>query len=114
MALSLSHAALSHGRVCDSVKKGVVSATGEVFAVKFIHKRYALERGSIDAKQLHAEPALHRHCGAHANLIQYFGHGEDDIWMWVAMEFAEGGDLFDKIGSPPSTRPDVLPCHRLI
>jgi len=25
---------------------------------------------------------------------------EDSIWRWIAMEWAEGGDLFDKIGLP--------------
>lgn len=41
---------------------------------------------------------LHKHCGNHPNLIQFYDFGEDEIWTWIGMEFASGGDLFDKIG----------------
>ena len=44
------------------------------------------------------EITIHRHCGIHPNIIQYLANGEDAVWRWIAMELAEGGDLFDKIG----------------
>lgn len=44
------------------------------------------------------EVSLHQYCGQHPNIIQFYVSGEDAIWRWIAMEFAEGGDLFDKIG----------------
>lgn len=81
-----------------SVKKGRVPSTGEVFAVKFIHKQFAIERGRISLRQIHSEVMLHKHCGNHPNLIQFYDFGEDEIWTWIGMEFASGGDLFDKIG----------------
>lgn len=43
------------------------------------------------------EVSLHSHIAQHPNIIEWFATGEDDIWRWIAMEFAEGGDLFDKI-----------------
>ncbi|KAG0138088.1 kinase-like domain-containing protein [Tuber indicum] len=92
-----------------SVKKGRVPQTGEVFAVKFIHKRYAIERGKITPRQITAEITLHRHCGYHPNLIQFYDYGEDEVWTWIGMEFASGGDLFDKIEPDVGVAEDV--CH---
>jgi len=66
--------------------------------VKFIHKQHALERGHISPRQLIFEVELHKLSGAHENLIAFYGWGEDDVWLWIAMEYAAGGDLFDKIG----------------
>ena len=43
------------------------------------------------------EVSLHSHVGQHPNIIEWFAAGEDDIWRWIAMEYASGGDLFDKI-----------------
>ncbi|CCX11126.1 Similar to Serine/threonine-protein kinase chk1; acc. no. P34208 [Pyronema omphalodes CBS 100304] len=78
-----------------SVKKGK-SDTG-VFAVKFVHKKNALERGHISVRQLRFEVELHKLSSGHKNLIQFYGNGENDVWIWIAMEYAQGGDLFDKI-----------------
>ena len=43
------------------------------------------------------EVTLHGHIGRHQNIIEYYSTGEDATWRWIAMEYAEGGDLFDKI-----------------
>jgi len=80
-----------------------------VFAVKFIHKRYAIERGKITPRQITAEVSLHRHCGYHPNLIQFYDCGEDEVWTWIGMEFASGGDLFDKIEPDVGVAEDI--CH---
>ncbi|KAL7274889.1 Chk1 protein kinase [Rhizina undulata] len=90
-----------------SVKKGRVSSTGDVFAVKFIHKRYAMEHGRISARQIKSEVMLHQHCGHHANLIQFYDSGEDNVWLWIAMEYAGGGDLFDKIEPDVGVAEDI-------
>jgi serine/threonine-protein kinase Chk1 len=63
-----------------------------------------LQKGRLSPRQLKFEVELHKLCGVHANLIQFYGNGEDDIWLWIAMEFASGGDLFDKIGGRTSFR----------
>lgn len=66
--------------------------------MKFIHKQHAMTSGNISRKQMDFEIALHKHCGVHPNIIQFYATGEDAVWRWIAMELAEGGDLFDKIG----------------
>ncbi|KAJ2902458.1 Pkinase-domain-containing protein [Zalerion maritima] len=81
-----------------SIKKAVpLDADTPIFAVKFIHKTYATKQGRISAKQIAMEVSLHSHIGQHANIIEWFATGEDDVWRWIAMEYASGGDLFDKI-----------------
>ncbi|OLN80986.1 Serine/threonine-protein kinase chk1 [Colletotrichum chlorophyti] len=81
-----------------SIKKAVPhDSMTPVFAVKFIHKGYAVKHGRVSAKQLLMEVSLHSHVGQHPNIIEWFASGEDTNWRWIAMEFADGGDLFDKI-----------------
>ena len=74
-----------------------MDAPEPVFAVKFINKNYALKYGRIKQKQLQMEITLHKHVGVHNNIIEFYESGEDSTWMWIAMELADGGDLFDKI-----------------
>ncbi|KAI8302021.1 Serine/threonine-protein kinase chk1 [Colletotrichum sp. SAR11_240] len=81
-----------------SIKKAIPQdTTTPVFAVKFIHKGYATKHGRVSQKQLLMEVSLHSHVGQHSNIIEWFASGEDINWRWIAMEFASGGDLFDKI-----------------
>ena len=83
-----------------SIKKAIpLHESKPVFAVKFIHKEYATRHGRITAKQLGLEVSLHNHLGVHANIVQFFRSEEDPTWRWIAMELADGGDLFDKIES---------------
>ncbi|KAI5785962.1 kinase-like domain-containing protein [Geopyxis carbonaria] len=88
------------------VKKGKMK-TGDIFAVKFIHKQNAFNHGKMSPRQLKFEVELHKLCGSHKNLIQFFGTGDDDVWMWIAMEFASGGDLFDKIEADSGVPEDI-------
>ncbi|EER44021.1 serine/threonine protein kinase [Histoplasma capsulatum H143] len=53
------------------------------------------------------EVALHKHIGRHNNIIYFHETGEDDCWRWIAMELAEGGDLFDKIEADEGVGEDV-------
>jgi serine/threonine-protein kinase Chk1 len=53
------------------------------------------------------EITLHRHLGKHQNIIQCLAHGEDTLWTWIAMELADGGDLFDKIEADVGVGEDV-------
>ncbi|KAI9730703.1 MAG: Chk1 protein kinase [Cirrosporium novae-zelandiae] len=78
-----------------------------IFAVKFIHKEYALRNGRLPKKQLDLEVTLHKYVGFHDNIIQFFDSGEDNTWRWVAMELAEGGDLFDKIEADSGVPEDI-------
>jgi len=78
-----------------------------VFAAKFIHKQHALDRGRISPRQLKFEVELHKLSTGHGNLIAFYGWGEDDVWLWIAMEFAAGGDLFDKIEADVGVPEDI-------
>lgn len=82
-----------------------------VFAVKLIHKNYAFKQGRLSAKQLAMEVSLHSHIGQHPNVIEWFASGEDHVWRWIAMEFAEGGDLFDKIEADVGVRQDIAQVY---
>ncbi|KAI9816965.1 MAG: Chk1 protein kinase [Thelocarpon impressellum] len=91
-----------------SIKKAIPpDRPTPVFAVKFIHKAYAVRHGRISAKQINMEVTLHSHVGQHQNVIEYYATGEDTVWRWIAMEFAQGGDLFDKIEADVGVSEDV-------
>ncbi|KAK6340244.1 Chk1 protein kinase [Orbilia blumenaviensis] len=89
------------------VRKGKDPRTGTVCAVKFIHKQYSEKYGNITPKQLLMEVGLHQHVGAHKNVIQFYASDESTIWRWIAMEFADGGDLFDKIEADVGVQDDI-------
>jgi serine/threonine-protein kinase Chk1 len=92
----------------DSIKKAIpLDAQAPVFAVKLIHKGYAIKQGRISAKQIATEVSLHSHVGQHPNIIEWFATGEDPVWRWIAMEFAESGDLFDKIEADVGVAEDI-------
>lgn len=90
------------------IKKGApLNTHSPVFAVKFIHKEYAQRYGKIKKKQIDMEISLHKHIGVHNHIIEFYLSGEDDIWTWIAMELAEGGDLFDKIEADAGVSQDI-------
>ncbi|KAJ9645400.1 Chk1 protein kinase [Knufia peltigerae] len=78
-----------------------------VFAIKFINKLFAQKYGRIKQKQLEMEISLHKHLGLHKNIVEFFDHGADPDWVWIAMELAEGGDLFDKIEADAGVSEDI-------
>ncbi|KAI0015546.1 putative serine/threonine protein kinase [Xylariomycetidae sp. FL0641] len=97
-----------------SIKKAVpLDAQEPVFAVKLIHKGYAVKNGRISAKQIAMEVSLHSHIGQHPNVIEWFATGEDQVWKWIAMEYAEGGDLFDKIEADVGVAQDIAHLYFL-
>ncbi|EPS33190.1 hypothetical protein POX_a01816 [Penicillium oxalicum] len=88
-------------------KAAPLDADNPVFAVKYIHKDYAARHGKISARQLALEVTVHRHVTGHNNIISFYQTGEDDTWRWIAMELAEGGDLFDKIEADEGVGEDI-------
>lgn len=91
-----------------SIKKACPSNTeNPIFAVKFIHKEYAARHGKISPRQLQMEATVHKHIGDHYNIISFFQTGEDSVWRWIAMELADGGDLFDKIEADEGVGEDI-------
>lgn len=53
------------------------------------------------------EATLHGVIGLHRNVIEFFSTGEDETWTWIAMELADGGDLFDKIEADSGVAEDI-------
>ncbi|CDR45443.1 CYFA0S18e01794g1_1 [Cyberlindnera fabianii] len=74
----------------------LASLKNQTFAIKFIHRQMCLRRGLSD-DEIAREVLLHRHCSGHPNVIKVLHHGADTNWLFIAMELATGGDLFDKI-----------------
>ena len=95
------------GPQLSSKKAAPLDAPTPVFAVKFIHKEFAIRHGRLSTQQLNLEIALHHRLEHHANIVQFFSAGEDPTWRWIAMELAEGGDLFDKIESDVGVGEDI-------
>lgn len=92
----------------SSIKKACpLDSDNPVFAVKYIHKEYAAKHGKISARQLQLEVTVHKHVTGHNNIISFYQTGEDSIWRWIAMELAEGGDLFDKIEADEGVGEDI-------
>lgn len=92
----------------SSIKKAAPLHTPKpIFAVKFIHKDFAIRHGRLTKNQLDIEISLHRFLDQHTNIVQFFQAGEDFTWRWIAMELAEGGDLFDKIESDVGVGEDI-------
>lgn len=53
------------------------------------------------------EVTLHRYVGLHQNIIEFYDSGEDVNWLWIAMELADGGDLFDKVEADAGLKEDI-------
>ncbi|EME44657.1 hypothetical protein DOTSEDRAFT_172955 [Dothistroma septosporum NZE10] len=91
-----------------SIRKAIpLKASGPVIAVKFINKEHAFKAGGLRPKQLDIELALHKSVCPHQNIIRYLSHGNNPAWVWMALELAEGGDLFDKIEADEGVGQDV-------
>ncbi|EMC97059.1 hypothetical protein BAUCODRAFT_436646 [Baudoinia panamericana UAMH 10762] len=84
-----------------------LNRSSPVIAVKFINKDHAFRAGRLRPKQLHLELSLHHIVSGHHNIVRYFSHGEDPAWVWLCLELAEGGDLFDKIEADEGCSEDV-------
>lgn len=76
------------------------STNAQLFAVKIIDKAGILRSGRQTLKQIDGEVRLHSLCGSdrNENIIDFFASDETVAGsVWICMEFASGGDLFDKI-----------------
>ncbi|EPY49717.1 CAMK/CAMKL/CHK1 protein kinase Chk1 [Schizosaccharomyces cryophilus OY26] len=71
----------------------------KIYAVKFINKKFATKcmGSNVWARRMASEVQLHRLCNGHKNIIHFYDTAENSHWRWVTLEFAQGGDLFDKI-----------------
>ncbi|KAK4549625.1 hypothetical protein LTR36_004926 [Oleoguttula mirabilis] len=78
-----------------------------IIAVKFINKEHAFRAGRLRPKQLQIEVSLHQSVCPHQNIIRFLSHGQDASWVWMCLELADGGDLFDKIEADEGCTEDV-------
>ncbi|KAK3605763.1 hypothetical protein CHS0354_033966 [Potamilus streckersoni] len=74
------------------VKLAVNTQTLEAVAVKIIN----LERVPQAEENVRKEVCVHRMLD-HENVIKFFGHRKDDKIQYIFLEYASGGELFDKI-----------------
>ncbi|KAH8730162.1 kinase-like domain-containing protein [Phaeosphaeriaceae sp. PMI808] len=88
---------IGQGAYASIRKAAPINAPRPIIAIKFINKEHAFKQGRLTPKQIQMEITLHRHLKKHPNIIHLLAAGEDTLWTWIAMELAEGGDLFDKI-----------------
>ncbi|CAM9281014.1 unnamed protein product [Ectocarpus sp. 6 AP-2014] len=75
------------GVVCAGVHK----VTGEVVAVKQIPRRL------MSTPRLQAEVDMLRMAGQHKNVVGFRDLFSDDNFYYIVMEFATGGELFDRL-----------------
>lgn len=68
-----------------------------VVAIKMVSKTG--EKEELDKLlRFKKEILIHYSLGKHQNIIQAFMASEDDQGMYLAMEYAMAGELFDRIG----------------
>ena len=72
-----------------------------------------MKRGHISDRQIKMEVSLHSFIGQHPNVIEWFASGDDATWQWIAMEYAAGGDLFDKIEADAGVPQDIAQLYFL-
>ncbi|CCG83729.1 protein of unknown function [Taphrina deformans PYCC 5710] len=86
------------------------SRSAELYAIKVIDKSGIIKSGRQTQKQIDGEVRLHKLCGSEKkpNIIDYIASDETSLGaLWICMEFAEGGDLFDKIEPDVGIEEDI-------
>lgn len=67
-----------------------------VVAIKFINLAKCKQEG-ITEKTISKEVVLHSECSKHPNVLKLIDCNIDKDYLWIILEMADGGDLFDKI-----------------
>jgi len=75
------------------VKLAVNTSTNEAVAVKILQLR---DQSSETVKSVKKEILIHRRLD-HENIIKFFGNREEGLVMYLFLEYARGGELFDRI-----------------
>lgn len=77
-------------------KASLKQDSNAVFAVKFVHLDTCKRHGLTD-ERIANEVLIHKKCSSNSNVIKLLDYNISKHYMWIAIELAEGGDLFDKI-----------------
>ncbi|CUS21112.1 LAQU0S02e06128g1_1 [Lachancea quebecensis] len=68
----------------------------KVVAVKFVHLPTCVKHG-LSEKEAIQEVVIQSKCSDHLNILKVIDCNVTKNFLWIAMEMAGGGDLFDKI-----------------
>ncbi|CAE6453519.1 APG_G0004710.mRNA.1.CDS.1 [Saccharomyces cerevisiae] len=77
-----------------------------ILAVKFIHVPTCKKMGLSD-KDITKEVVLQSKCSKHPNVLRLIDCNVSKEYMWIILEMADGGDLFDKIEPDVGVDSDV-------
>lgn len=77
-----------------------------LIAVKFVHLP-TCEKQGMSQNDVLKEVKMHSRCSAHENVLKVIDCSISEPFLWIAMELAEGGDLFDKIEPDIGVAPEV-------
>lgn len=77
-----------------------------IIAVKFVHLPTCKEHG-LSEKEVTQEVVTQSKCCGHANILKVIDCNISKDYLWIAMEMADGGDLFDKIEPDIGVDPEV-------
>ncbi|CCF57419.1 hypothetical protein KAFR_0C04280 [Kazachstania africana CBS 2517] len=72
------------------------SNQNNIFAIKFIHLPSANDKG-ITEREISREVSIHMKCSNHPNILKFIDCNVTNKFLWMVLEMADGGDLFDKI-----------------
>lgn len=78
------------------VKLVINKATEEAVAMKMVD----LSKHPDARRTVRKETTIHRML-SNPNIIQYFGQRSEKNMEYIFLEYASGGELFDKIGETP-------------
>lgn len=90
---SLSRKAIGEGAFGQVYKVRHIQ-TGNLYAIKVISKSKVIERNMVE--QLKREVRI-MYCLTHPNIIKLYNHFEDDNNVYLILELAEAGNLFQKL-----------------
>lgn len=90
---SLSRKAIGEGAFGQVFKVRHIS-TGSLYAIKVVAKAKIIERGMVE--QLKREVRI-MYSLSHPNIIKLHNHFEDDNNVYLILELADGGNLFQKL-----------------
>lgn len=77
-----------------------------ILAVKFVHVPTCKKMG-LTEKDITKEVVLQSKCSKHPNILRLIDCNVSKDYMWIIMEMADGGDLFDKIEPDVGVDSDV-------
>ncbi|CEP64196.1 serine/threonine protein kinase CHK1 LALA0_S10e04676g [Lachancea lanzarotensis] len=77
-----------------------------VVAVKFVHLPTCAKYG-LSEKDVTQEVILQSKCSGHPNVLRVIDCNLTQDFLWIVMEMASGGDLFDKIEPDVGVDPEV-------